>query len=278
MNEPLPTPAPAAPAPTSAPVAPTPAPATPAQAPIPNPAPAPTPAPADPNAQSATPPNPALPPIEGLDKPQKGSVEELRLRIDEQTRKFRQQERENTRLAAELNILRNPPKAGDPPPPPVPKWSTADIEAFNAREQELRAGNPQYDAIVAKASNVNVHDDVVEFIMTESNGADVRLYLCEHPGEANVLNSLCQTNPRTAINRMAKIAARLELSKERFNAQAPRVSQAPSPLPVPHAEAAPGAPGGTEARLLDPDTPASERVKLIQERRFDRYKQKMGIK
>ena len=272
MTDPTPTPAPAAPAPAPAPVAPSPAPAIPAQAP------APTPAPADPNAQPATPQSPALPPIEGLDKPQKGSVEELRLRVDEQTRKFRQQERENALLQEKIRRIENPPKAGDPPLPPPPRWTTSDIEAFNAREQDLRASNPQYDAIVSKAATINVHDDVVEFIMTEPNGADVRLYLCEHPDEANVLNSLCQTNPRTAVNRMAKIAARLELSKERLNVQAPRFSQAPPPLPVPRAEAAPGAPASLESRLLDPDTPASERVKLIQQNRVARFKRERGLK
>ena len=112
------------------------------------------------------------------------------MRVDEQTRKFRQQERENALLQEKIRRIENPPKAGDPPLPPPPRWTTSDIEAFHAREQDLRASNPQYDAIVSKAATINVHDDVVEFIMTEPNGADVRLYLCEHPDEANVLNSL----------------------------------------------------------------------------------------
>lgn len=205
------------------------------------------------------------------EKEQKDSVQE---RIDELTAKFRDQERENARLRAEM--------AKTPPPEPDIKLDTKSLADFDydeaafqshiveqakaealrvvqesnqyqssnaarasflEREAKYAEENPEYYGVTRNPS-LTITGDMVDVAMESEDGPAVLMHLGKYPEVASRLATL---SPIGLAREIGKIEAKISAS-----AQGSKVSNAPSPVPKIEAAAA--------VTSINPASPESDKL------------------
>ena len=85
------------------------------------------------------------------------------------------------------------------------------LSSFQVRENELRKQNPDYDDIIAEASNIPIKNQIIaDAIMMSDIGPDIRFHLAQNPDMMDKLNSM---HPARAAVEIGKIEAQLSVPK-----------------------------------------------------------------
>ena len=99
------------------------------------------------------------------------------------------------------------------------------MNTFQLKEVEARKEKPDYDEVIADASNVRIPPIVVEAILTSDLGPDLRYYLAQNPEKAQRLNFLPAAS---AARELGKIEA--QIIAEKSAKPTIKVSGAPAPI------------------------------------------------
>jgi hypothetical protein len=106
--------------------------------------------------------------------------------------------------------------------------SAAEV-TFQQREAEIRKDKPDYDEVIAEASDVRIPPIAAEAIMTSEYGPDLRYYLANNPDKAARLNTMSPVSVAREIGIMeAEIRTALKASPAPV-----RPSGAPAPIRPP---------------------------------------------
>ena len=109
------------------------------------------------------------------------------------------------------------------------------IKTWNSRLETVKADYPDYDEMIASASDIQVTDHVRDALLESEQGPRILYHLAENPELAEKLNDLSMVS---ALREIGKLEARFEAkdtSKETPKAEAetkPSIARSKAPAPI----------------------------------------------
>lgn len=108
------------------------------------------------------------------------------------------------------------------------------IKSWNQRLETVKADLPDYDEMIASASDITVSDAIRDAMLESEQGPRILYHLAENPELAEKLNSMSQVS---ALREIGKLEARFEAKETPKEAKAeaetkPSVAKSKAPAPI----------------------------------------------
>lgn len=108
------------------------------------------------------------------------------------------------------------------------------IQSWNKRLETVKADLPDYDEMIASASDISVSDAIRDAMLESEQGPRILYHLAENPELAEKLNSM---SPISALREIGKLEAKFEASVAPKDAkteaeQKPQVARSKAPAPL----------------------------------------------
>jgi hypothetical protein len=108
------------------------------------------------------------------------------------------------------------------------------IQSWNQRLETVKADFPDYDEMIASASDISVSDAIRDAMLESEQGPRILYHLAENPELADKLNSMTQTS---ALREIGKLEAKFEASATPKEAKTeaetkPSIARSKAPAPI----------------------------------------------
>jgi len=108
------------------------------------------------------------------------------------------------------------------------------IKSWNERLETVKADLPDYDEMIASASDITVSDEIRDAMLESEQGPRILYHLAENPELAEKLNSMSKVS---ALREIGKLEARFEAKETPKEAKAeaetkPSVAKSKAPAPI----------------------------------------------
>lgn len=108
------------------------------------------------------------------------------------------------------------------------------IQSWNKRLETVKADLPDYDEMIASASDISVSDAIRDAMLESEQGPRILYHLAENPELAEKLNSMSQVS---ALREIGKLEARFEAKETPKEAKTeaetkPQVARSKAPAPI----------------------------------------------